>query len=356
MVPAVFNDHMTPDRGVARDDAIVAQSPRGEGSGYGRSLLAIAGAIVVLWAGIYVGVQAFILALFGRLAFLVAIPLALAAAAAAIAYFGKRATGRRHIGAGVIVTLIAAVALGFAMAHYDTIPMVWVWPGIELAYVLIALGSGLALGLFLGPAWIRVAGAAAVAGLVAGLVVIQEPESPLADPDRPMTVVEQYEQFAALNADALVSGVDGYAVARVEAQPGAGVFTWMRTPAGGVVSIENVPDYFAQDRGPLGPCWSLADPNLSLDLEPTDSVDDYASWCVADAEGWTLTDGTGFTRAWDGGLVIVKGADHFGVVAAGGGQPAVAEEVAAAVASLRPITGEEMRLAFDNQAPPALDP
>ena len=297
--------------------------------------------------GLYVGMTALMAVLFGALVGLVGIVIVMAVVVAVLATIIKAATGRRRVGAAIAVTLFAGVAQAAALAHFGQIPMMWVSPGLDVVYPMVALFGALTLGLFLGPWWVRVAGAVAVVSLVVVAVPALRPEPSGIDPNAVRSPEEQLADFSALNSKTLVSDAPGFEV--VSVQPNDGYTAWVRTPGGGVVEISYLAELWGDQGDPSYQCWTLVDSNSGLDA--TDPVEDFAPWCVADGEGWARSDGLGLTQIRDGGMVYVHSSESFDLFLARGSRRATAEEVALVSATLRPITQEELRVAFQNSLP-----
>lgn len=307
----------------------------------------MAAAVGVLWAGLYVGMSALMAVLFGAIVGLVGIVIVMALVVAVLATIIKAATGSRRVGAAIAVTLFAGVAQAAALAHFGQIPMMWVQPGLDLVYPVVALFGAVALGLFLGPWWVRAAGAVAALAMVVGVGAVLRPEHPVNDLNRVRSEEEQFADFSALNSETLVSDAPGFEAVLV--QRNDGYTAWERTPGGGVVQISFLSELWGDQGEPSYQCWILV--GWGSGLESTDPVEDYAPWCVADGDGWARSDGLGLSRLRDGGFVYVLSSESYDVPLAQGSRRATAEEVALALATLRPITEDEMRVAFQNSIP-----
>lgn len=309
------------------------------------TLLALVLAALVLWAAVFFGAASFVAIAFGGLLGLVFLAVVFAGAVVGIAALTRALTGRMRWGAAVTVVTIAAVGFGISLAHFGTIPMIWIpQPGFELMYPIIAIAAALVLGLFLGPLPLRVVGALAAVGIIVVAVLAFQPEQPAVDPDAAASPEEQFAAYRQLYESALVSGVPGSSAVRFDSLGGPGPISWNLTTGGGVVQVARVTADPASEIAELMPCWMLAHPNM--DLQSTDSPSDYASWCVPDAEGWARTDGLGFARQTGDVLIAVTGAEPTETQIAGGTRPATADEVRAALESLRPPTVDELRDAF----------
>jgi hypothetical protein len=312
-----------------------------------RSGLAMAAAAGVLWAGLYVGMTGVIALLFGAWWGLVIILAVIGVAIAVLSAIARAVTGRQGWGAGISVTLVALVALGVALAEFRTIPMIWVEPGLELVYPVIAMASALAFGLFLGPRWIRIVGAIAAVAVAVGSVVLLQPEPAAIDRTAPMSEEEQFAEFRDLTKKALVSDAPGSTVARVDV-PG-GPVALVLTEDGGAVEIYRDVRASGAGIGTVDACAYLSYQYLNVGSE--DSTENYSDWCVADDAGWARVDGRGYLRVLDGTIVIVRSAYDGYVQLAGGQRAATPAEVAEALATLRPITDDELRVAFESQQP-----
>lgn len=304
----------------------------------------------VLWVGIYVGAWAMLVALFGMRFGLAVAVLAVVATAVVLALVLRRRRARFRVSAAVTVTGVTAATQLMIATMFGTLPMIWVPPGFELVYVLGAVAGALLLGVFLGPRWIRALGGLAAVVLVAVAVAALAPERSEVDLSEPRSEEEQFAEFQVLRKDALVSDAAGSTVVQVVSPGGAGPIALIVTADGGVVEImHQVHQPPWESRAHIYPCVAIAD--VGMDLQETDEIDDYAHWCVPDDEGWARTDGTGFARMRDGNYFTVQSADDFYVTLANGQRPANAREVAVAVKSVRPVTEQELRVAFDNSFP-----
>ena len=339
---------MGTDGGAAVDDAAAMEMARRAHPGAARSLLLIAATAGVLWAGLYVGVGLFLGVAFGAYSMLASIAIVLALVVAALAVITRDGAGRPRVLAAFTVTFTAVASQVVALVYFGEIPMIWVKPGFELVFPVVAVASALVLGLFLGPRWVRVAGAVAAAAIVGCAFAVLRPEPPAIDPHAVLSEEEQFAQFRDLAAGALVSDAAGSTVVYVDGTTGPGILAVILTADGGVVEISHDPPYPPDGEwAAVYPCWSLSHGDMGL--EPTDAIEDYADWCVPDDDGWARTDGTGYARTRDDGNVTVMSAYDFYVGLVGGQRPATAAEVVAALANLRLITDEEMRVAFENQ-------
>lgn len=307
----------------------------------------MAAAFGALWAGVYVGMSAFVAVLFGGFVGLAGVAIVMVVVVAVLAGIAKAATGRRRVGAAIVVTLFAGAAQAGALAHFGEIPMMWVRPGLDLVYPVVALCGAFVFGAFLGPRWVRVASAAAALATAVAAVSVLGAGSAEFDLGNGSSPEEQFARFKLRNSGTLVAEAQGFEVVRVHR---AGAYTaWERTPGGGVVEIAYYDRPPEADVAAVYPCWTLRYGQMGLDS--TAKVEDFADWCVPDDEGWTRTDGTGFARLRGDVYVTVKSADDVNVQFAGASRTASPAEVALALAALRPITEEEMRVAFEASNP-----
>jgi len=301
----------------------------------------------VLWAGLYVGMSAFVAVLFGAIAGLAGIVIVMASVVAVLVAVIKAATGRRRVGAAIVVTLFTWVGQAVALAQFDQIPMMWVSPGLDLVYPVVAMCGAFALGVFLGPRWVRVAGAVAALSIVVVSVSAVRDGTAGFDLGNGSSYEEQLARFTLLNSGTLVADAPEFEVVLVRH---SGAYTaWEKTSGGGVVQISYDARQPDADVASVYPCWALRYGRMGL--KSTDAVEDFADWCVPDDEGWARTDGTGFARLRDGQYVTVKSADPEYVRFAGAPRTANPAEVALALATLRPITDDEMRAAFEASNP-----
>lgn len=302
--------------------------------------IAIALTAVVLLVGLQMVLGGAVVLMFGGLlglAFLILVPIGVAAAISVILYL---CTGRKHIGASVTVTLIAFVSLGIAFFSFGTVPMIWVQPGFELVYVLIAVPSALCLGLFLGTWPLRAIGAAGLVLLTAGAVWVTAPE-PVPDVASEAQLQEDanFEAYVASGLFPMVADVPGGTIGGV-VPDGGPPRTLSVTADGGVVEV--VIDRYPITTNPSTvPCRYLSDTSRILD--ETDTLEEYADWCVADGDIWRLTDGTGYARMDGDSLVAVRSAIPQNVRTDEGERPANPAEVLEAWNSLRMMTEAEVR-------------
>ncbi len=320
-----------------------------------RSGIALVLAAIVLWAALNFGLRSVVVVLFAGWSGLPFVIIAPTVAMILISIIVAVCTGRRNIPAAVtaaiVVTVIAFIALGVAFVRFRTVPMIWVEPGFELVPLLIAVPCALMLGLFLGRWKLRVVGMLGVALLVTGAVVVGGPNAGPADLSLEARLEAEAEQQAAEQEDAnfesFIDSGDFPMVADVPNGRVVGVLpnggppqTLSVTADGGVVEV-------VIDRSPIAsnpeitPCWYISGPDMGL--EPTDTMEDYASWCAKEGELWRLTDGTGYARMEEGSLIAVSSATVDNVQVADGKRPANAEEILEAWNSLRLMTEAEVR-------------
>jgi len=305
-----------------------------------RAALAMGLTAVILVMALSAGMGGAIAAMFGGPLGLLVPVVVMAVAVVLISLVVSAVTGRRRIGAAVVVTVVAFVALGVAVAGFGTVPMLWVQPGFELVYLLIAVPSALMLGLFLGTWRLRAVGIVGVALLVAGAMWVSVPEPQPAGPSADQLQRDaNFEAYIDSGAFPMVADLPGGTIAGVVADGGP-ARSLVVTARGGVVEV-------VIDRNPItanpdtAPCWYLAEPDMGL--EETDTIDDYAAWCVRDGDEWRLTDGTGFARMENTSLIAAKSAISQNVRADAGERAADASEVLDAWRSLRVMTEAEAR-------------
>ena len=295
---------------------------------------------IILLVALNVGMVGVVAALFGGVFGLLVLLIVMAVAVVLITLIVSALTGRRRVRAAIVVTVVAFVAWGIAVFGFGTVPMLWVDPGFELVHVLIAVPSALMLGLFL-PTWqIRIVGGIGVALLVAGVVWVSVPEPQAGGPSQDQQQIDaNFEAFIDSGAFPMVADIPGGTIAGV-VDDGGPARTLTVTADGGVVEV-------VIDRQPItanpdtAPCWYLSAPDMGL--EDTDTMEDYAAWCVRDQDVWRLTDGTGYARMDGGSLVAARSAISQNVRAGAGERAADAAEVLEAWNSLRLMTEAEVR-------------
>ncbi|MCP2030732.1 hypothetical protein L1277_000796 [Okibacterium sp. HSC-33S16] len=263
-------------------------------------------------------------------------------------------TGRRNIPgampAATVVTFIAFVGLGIALFDFGTVPMIWVEPGFELVHVLVAVPAALTLGLFLVTWRLRVVGVVGIALLIGVLVVITTSNGQHVSSWQAEREALDAQQAAAQEDANFEAYIQSGTFPIVADLPGGTIFgvvsdggpprTLSTTVDGGVVEV-------VIDRNPIPtnpettPCWYISAPNMGL--EPTDTMQDYAAWCVQEGGLWRLTDGTGYARMEGDSVIATTSASTENVHLAGGARPASPEEVLEAWDSLRLMTEAEVR-------------
>ena len=139
---------------------------------------------IVLLVALNVGMGSAVAVLFGGVFGLVVLIIIPGISVVLIAIILSVFTGRRHIPAAIVVTVVAFVALGIALLGFGTMPMIWVQPGFELVHLLIAVSSALTLGLFLGSWPLRITGVIGTALLIAGTTWVMTPDPPPTGPSQ----------------------------------------------------------------------------------------------------------------------------------------------------------------------------
>jgi hypothetical protein len=294
---------------------------------------------IVLLVALNVGMSSVVALMFGGLPVLIIAP---GIAVVLISVVLSACTGRRSIRAAIAVSVVAFVALGIALG---TVPMIWVQSGFELVHLLIAIPSPLTLGLFLGPWRSRIAGLIGTALLITVAVWVSAPDP---QPTGPSQAEQQehanFEAFIESGAFPMVADLPGGTIVGVVPDGGPSR-TLSVTADGGVVEV-------VIDRNPIAtnpdiaPCWYLSAADMGL--EDSDTIQNYASWCVQGHDLWRLTDGTGYARMENGSLIAVKSATSENVQAGGGERSANAGEVLEAWDSLRVMTEVEVRKQLQN--------
>lgn len=302
-----------------------------------RTPAAIGATALVLWVALTIGGQAYVVFLFGMVVGLVVLAIAVAVTCAVVAVVVALITGRRRIGGAITVTLLAFLSTAVGIVGFGEIPMIWV--GFELVHPIVAVGSALVLGLFFEPRWARVLGGLALVALIVGGVVLLAPED--TEPERSSDAVQaeaNFEYWLEYGTYPMVADLPG---ATVVDQAGSGGYTHtlMITEDGGVLDIVREDVDFTNPE--VQPCWYLT--RETLELATTDSLADYASWCIKEGEEWRMVDGTGIARMENGEITAIRPAFDPDVALVGGDRAADADEIAAAWASLRSMTEDEVR-------------
>ncbi|WP_062205082.1 hypothetical protein [Demequina salsinemoris] len=328
----------------------------------GRILIALCLGFPVLCAAAYTAFGGVLVAGFGWPVGFVMIAGALVVAPVALTMIARRLTGARRVAGAVAAVVADAVMLVAALAHFHELPMVWVPAiGIDVAFPVIGAVATLVWGAFLGGWTTRVLGGLAGVGVVIAAAVALQPEpSPYEELMRTPSPEEAYERYADGVEDQLSTDAPG--VTFVEVHDNGVPISIVVADGGGVVEIRRDSNLPA-DETDRYPCWYIAEPNADVPEQqagdPALTAADYSDRCERDDAGWRRVDGSGYARPWDGGYVFVYAADEdeisgYGaehVEAAGGSRPANADEVAAVLAGLRPLTDAEIRIAYDAATP-----
>jgi hypothetical protein len=305
-----------------------------------RNFAAFALSALILAVALHFALWGAVIGMFGGLLALAILLVTVVLATALISVTLSGFTGRRNLPAAITATLVAHGALGIAIFGFGTVPVIWVPPGFDLIYVLIAVPCTLMLGLFLGGWRTRVIGACGALILAIGSVWILLPEpEPAGLSQAELQRDANFEGYIGGGLFPMVADVPGGRIAAV--LPNAGPDQTLNLTAdGGVIEV-------TVDRGPIvsnpavNPCWYLSDG--TVEVTETDTLEDYASWCVRDQDEWRLVDGTGYARMDGGTLIAVKAALDQHVDVAGGNRPASASEVQVAWDTLRLMTEAEVR-------------
>jgi hypothetical protein len=319
-----------------------------------RSGIALVLTALVLWASLDFGLRSAVVLLFVGWAGLPIVIIAPTGAVILISIIISICTGRRNIPAAMpaalVVTFAAFVGVGIALFDFGTVPMIWVQPGFELVYPLIAVSAALILGLFLGLWKVRVVGMIGIALLIGVVGVITTSNGPPVSSlqaEREALGAQQaaeqeqanFEAYLASGTFPMVADLPGGTISGV-VPDGGPPRTLSTTADGGVVEV--VIDQKPNSANPdIDPCWSLAGPDMGL--EHTDTIQDYADWCVQEGALWRLTDGTGYARMEGDSVIAVRSASTENVKKADGKRPANAKEVLEAWNSLRMMTEAEVR-------------
>ncbi|MHA6694126.1 hypothetical protein [Homoserinimonas sp. A520] len=200
------------------------------GSGIAMGLTA-----VILAVALNISMSGVVAAMFGQPYGLLVLAVTLVIAVVLISITVSRCTGRRNIRSAIIVAVMAFVALGIAFFGFGTVPMIWVQPGFELVHLLIAATSALALGIFIGPWPLRIAGGVGTALLIAGLVWVSIPDPQATGPSQAEQQAKKqeaanFEAFIESGAFPMVADLRGGAIVGVVAEM-AGRFALFRSPS-----------------------------------------------------------------------------------------------------------------------------
>jgi hypothetical protein len=294
-----------------------------------------------LTVALNIGLGGLVAFAFGGVAGLVISIVVLVVAIGLIATVMSLVTAPHRIWAAVCATMVAFVALGIAVFGFGSVPMVWVSPGIDLVTVLIAIPSALTLGLFVSSWRARIVGLVGGVALVLGAVWVAAPEpAPTGPSQAELQIDANFEGYVSNGEFPLIADLPGASLIDVSLDPAQST---IETADGGVIGI-------VIDRHPLmplnpdiGPCWYILDVTAGIEVAETDTLEDYASWCVLDQGVWRLVDGTGYARIENGGVIAVSPAATALVQPAEGQRPPNAEGVLEAWTSLRPMTEAEVR-------------
>ena len=325
----------------------------------GRELLALGVAFVVLWAALYMAHFGVIVAAFGAMWGLAVPFVALGGAVAILSMMARSLTGGLRVGAGILAPFSAVAMLVAAIAHYGQVPMMWVPAlGVDIVFPVIAAAATLVWSAFLGPWTLRVLGACAGVGMIAIAASVFTPQpSPMDDLTRTPTAEEAFARYSQSVANDLSTDAHGTTFAQVASNGSLIV-----TADGGVVKISRDSNPRTDDTDRY-PCWYIASPNAGVEEpqagDPELTIADYSDSCVQDKDGWRRVDGLGYAHRWDSGYVFVESTPQSQITgygndivrAAGGTHPADAEDVAAVLAALRPLTDDEVRVAYDAAMP-----
>lgn len=319
-----------------------------------RSMLAMATSAAALWGGLWFAVGGTIGTLFAVGTLALVVPLVVLGVLVAVhIVISVTATGRRHFGGAVVVTLGAATLVGVMLSFTGGIPILWVVPpGLDVAYPIAAIAGALTFGLFLGPRPLRIVGTAAGVALLAAIVALPvsvqlevQAEQAARDAEAVRVAERQrlldFENFITDGLHPMVVDIPGAEVTRFDLVWSARSF--VVTADGGVVEIAIF--HWNQSNDPLTRCTFIGPPNQVH--ESADSLGDFADWCIVTGEDATLVDGTGISRIDDDRLVTVHTVElGDDINASGGSRPGTAEEVRAVFDALRPMTEAELRAEF----------
>ncbi|CAN7479312.1 hypothetical protein LJR042_003198 [Microbacterium maritypicum] len=324
---------------VSPSDSAVVEARSAPQTTAGRSLAVIGLTIPLMLLIDYAVSYATVVALFGGLPFVLiaAILVAFAVLAGGIALLSTAFTGRPAIFGGVVAAGVLTCAGAFGLVHGILGPLALQTDA--LLHVAVCALAALTLGIFLGPMPLRVAGAVSAAALVAVLALVPTPTETAAvdranaEADRSAEVKASWIRSGKFP---LVTDLAGWSNVEVRAT-GTDAATWVRSDTGSVARI--IIQWNAVDPDPLAPCNFIGGPGREWDRGP----DQLPSWCVRTGDQWSRSDGTA-VYSYDAGTGTTMWIMAFGGYDAervGGSTAATAEDIAALIPSLHPMSRED---------------
>ncbi|MFJ6532677.1 hypothetical protein [Microbacterium sp. NPDC091662] len=320
------------------DSAVVEPRPAPRTTA-GRSLAVIGLTIPLMLLIDYAVSYATVVALVGGLPFVLiaAVLIAFAVLAAGIAVLGTAFTGRPAILGGVVAAGVLTCAGAFGLLSGILGPLALQTDA--LLHVAVCTLAALTLGLFLGPMPLRLVGAVSVVVLVAVLALVPTPTETAAvdranaESDR---LAEVKTSWIESGNFPLVTDLPGWSNVEVRAT-GTDAATWVRSDTGSVARI--IIQWNAVDPDPLAPCNFIGGPGLEWDQ----GSEHLPSWCVRTGNRWSRSDGSAvYTHdAGTGTTMWIMAFGGYDAERVGGSTAATAEDIAALIASLHPMSRDD---------------
>jgi hypothetical protein len=324
---------------VSPSESTVAEATTTPRTTTGRSLAVIGLTIPLMLLVDYAVSYATVVALFGGnpLFLVAAILIAFAVLATGIAVVSRVFTGRPRILGALVAAGVLACAGAFGLVNGILGPLAL--QTNALLHVAVCVLCALTLGLFLGPMPLRVAGAVSVVALIVVLALTPTAAETAAD-EYANAKADRLTEARASWIDSgkfpLVTDLPGWS--NVEARAtGTDASTWVRSDAGAVARV--IIQWNAVAPDPLAPCNFIGGPGLEWDQ----GSDQLPSWCVRTGDQWARADGSA-VYAFDAGTGTAMWIMAFGGYDAervGGTTAATAEDIAALIPSLQPMSRED---------------
>ncbi|MCR2764919.1 hypothetical protein NQ152_15515 [Microbacterium sp. zg.B48] len=206
-----------------------------------------------------------------------------------------------------------------------------------LLHVAVCVMSALALGMFLGPLPLRIAGAASIVGLIALLVLPPTPTE-VAEVEHARTEAAQVDAARSTWMDSgrfpLVTDLPGWSNVELRAT-GADASTWVRSDTGAVARI--IAQWDTPPPDPLAPCNFIGGPGLEWDR----GFDQSPSWCIRSGNQWSRSDGSAVYVFDAGTTTWITAFGGYDAERVGGSTAAAPQDIAALLPSLRTMSREE---------------